>query len=91
MQLKALNIEIFGRVQKVGCRMFLFEKAIELSLKGWVRNSEDGTVLVYAIGSNMQLDEFLEWCNKGSAMAKVKKVNVELATIEDFAEFKILK
>ena len=90
-QQKALKIRIFGRVQGVGCRNFLLKHAIGLSIKGYVKNMTDGTVFVFAMGTNMQLDEFLEWCHKGSPIAKVKKVVVEVSELSSAVNFKIIK
>lgn len=85
----ALKILVIGRVQKVGYRNFIFEKAIELSLKGKVENRKDGTVYIEAIGSNMQLDEFLEWCYKGSPLAKVDKLDVQPLANFSYSDFSI--
>jgi acylphosphatase len=90
-QQKALKIKISGRVQGVACRSFLFDRAIELSIKGYVKNLTDGTVFVFAIGTNLQLDEFLEWCHKGSPVARVTKVIVEVAEMSDAINFKIIR
>ena len=87
--LKAINITLEGRVQGVGCRRFLLDKAIELSIKGHIKNLPDGTVFAFATGTNLQLDEFLEWCHKGSPVAKVRKVTVEQTEVSDATCFKI--
>jgi len=89
IKINALKIHVFGRVQKVGYRNFIFEKAIELSLTGKVENRKDGTVYIEASGSNMQLDEFLEWCYKGSPLAKVDKLNVEPIDHFSYSDFSI--
>jgi acylphosphatase len=88
---KALSISLYGRVQGVGCRRFLLERAAELSIKGHVKNNADGTVFIFAMGTNMQLDEFLEWCHKGSPVAKVKKVTVNVAELSEEINFKIVR
>jgi len=88
---KALNISLHGKVQGVGCRRFLLERAAELSIKGHVVNNSDGTVFVFAMGTNMQLDEFLEWCHKGSPVAKVKKVTVQVAELSEEINFRIIR
>jgi len=90
-QQKALNIKIYGKVQRVACRSFLFERAVELSIKGHVKNMTDGTVVVFAMGTNLQLDEFLEWCHKGSPTARVKKVEVEVAELSKEIDFRIIR
>lgn len=90
-QRKALKISIHGRVQGVACRSFLLEHAIQLSIKGYVKNMPDGTVFVFAMGTNMQLDEFVEWCHKGSPVAKVKKVTVEVVELSEEVNFRIIR
>ena len=90
MQTKqALNIVVSGRVQRVGYRNFVLEKAIELSIKGYVYNQADGTVFVHAIGSHSQLDHFLECCQSGSPLSKVRKIQVTPVNGEECKEFKI--
>ena len=90
-QQKALNVKVYGKVQGVACRRFLFERAIELSIRGHVKNLADGTVFVFAMGTNMQLDEFLEWCHKGSPIARVEKVVVEVAELSNEIDFRIIR
>ena len=87
----SLSILVHGRVQKVGYRNFIFEKAIELSIKGKVENRRDGTVYIEAVGSNMQLDELLEWCYKGSPLAKVEKLDVHPLAKSNYLDFQINK
>lgn len=86
---KAVKLIVRGRVQKVGYRAFVLQKAIELSVKGYVRNQSDGSVLVYAMGTNLQLDEFLQWCQSGSPLAKVNRLEVQLATCNDRIDFRV--
>jgi acylphosphatase len=47
---KTFQIEVFGRVQGVWFRKYTKQKADELGLKGWVRNGEDGSVLMHVEG-----------------------------------------
>lgn len=88
---KAIEVIAIGRVQKVGYRKFIFEKAIELSLCGIVKNNSDGTVFIHAIGTNLQLDEFLEWCQRGSPIAKVEKLKVTAVDSKGYFNFKIIR
>jgi acylphosphatase len=53
------------------------EKADQLGIKGWVRNEEDGTVKIVAEGRGGVLEKFIEWCKKGSPLARVDKVDVK--------------
>ena len=89
--LKGVHIIVEGRVQKVGFRKFVFEKAIELSLVGTVENIGEQKVEVFAKGTDMQLDELLEWCRSGPPLSKVKKVEVHAKEIVNAKDFIIIK
>ena len=65
---------IEGSVQGVGFRQSCRQRAIDLGLGGWVRNLKDGTVEVQAEGSEMALNEFRFWCERGPSTASVKRV-----------------
>ncbi len=86
-----MHILVTGRVQKVGFRKFVFEKAIELSVVGTVKNIGNRTVEIFAKGTNMQLDELLEWCRSGPPLSNVKKVEVRVEEVENCVEFVIIK
>ena len=40
--METIHLEVSGRVQGVGFRWFVVEKARELRLAGWVKNRPDG-------------------------------------------------
>lgn len=86
-----LKIVVEGRVQKVGYRRFILNTAAEFSLKGTVQNKENGTVEIHVQGTQMKLDQFLEWCYKGSPMAKVSKIDIEETPITNYSSFNIIK
>ena len=48
----AVRAEVRGRVQGVGFRDAAVARARELGALGWVRNAEDGSVLVHAEGED---------------------------------------
>jgi acylphosphatase len=65
---------IKGRVQGVGFRWYVHREAAALSLKGWVRNTDDGHVEVVAAGDPDTLAELLAALHKGSRGSRVDAV-----------------
>ena len=53
-----MQVVVSGAVQGVGFRPFIYRLAMELALKGWVRNSSQG-VLIDVEGSPQHLETFL--------------------------------
>ena len=49
---------VSGRVQGVGFRYFVQDRAEELGVKGWARNLDDGRVEVYGVGDHTALDDW---------------------------------
>ncbi len=88
MSIKAVRISVEGSVQGVGFRNALYEVAKTAGLKGWVRNRADATVEATAIGSEMELQKLIRWCETGPPMAKVAKVLVtEIQDIPVYSSF----
>jgi acylphosphatase len=76
-----MHVVISGRVQGVFFRASTAEKADELGLTGWVKNTPDGSVEAVFEGEEGAVDEMLAWCHQGPPHAKV--INVS-ATVEPF-------
>lgn len=77
-----------GRVQGVGFRYFVEHAANSLGLQGYVRNLDDGTVEVYAVGLPEQLSEFAGLLWKGPRMASVRGVDEQAASLEKIHGFR---
>ncbi len=73
----ALQARVQGRVQGIGFRHFVLEKAQKLGLTGYVKNLADGDVYVYAEGEEEDLKQLLNFLNKGPFMARVNRVEKE--------------
>lgn len=71
-----LNARVHGRVQGVGFRVFMRDTAQRLALGGWVRNGDDGSVLVQAMGPPAALAALLTALRQGPSMARVDGVEV---------------
>lgn len=70
-----LHIIVRGRVQGVGFRWFVRERARELGLGGWIRNNPDGSVEVVASGPDESLTRFLEEVRRGPPGARVSRLD----------------
>ena len=66
---------VTGKVQGVFFRKFTQQKAVELSIFGYVENHEDGSVVGEAEGRLNQMVEFKHWLEtKGSPKSKIDSV-----------------
>ncbi|MBI5158963.1 acylphosphatase [Candidatus Micrarchaeota archaeon] len=72
-----LHVKVKGRVQGVFFRAGARDTAIQLQLKGWVKNNSDGSVEAVAEGDKQHLETFLEWCQNGPQGASVSEVSSE--------------
>ena len=89
--LKKIHLLISGKVQGVFYRVNTKNKADELGLTGWAKNTPDGKVEVLAEGKEGGLKEFIKWCYNGSRGAKIDEVEVEWSDYENkFDNFEIL-
>lgn len=77
--MKAYNIIVKGRVQRVGYRRYLLDIAQELGLMGYVKNREDGAVQIFVQGSEDVLNTFLERAKNPEYPAKVLNMEIEEA------------
>ena len=71
-----LRAVVRGWVQGVGYRDFVSREAVRLRLRGYVRNSSDGTVEIEAEGPREELEEFLDQLKSGHRLAQVDHVDV---------------
>ncbi|MGA1845840.1 acylphosphatase [Deferribacter abyssi] len=75
---KRLHAIVFGKVQGVGYRAFIYDKALYLGLKGFVRNLPDGTVEIEAEGDEISIYRLLDSAKKGSPLANVTNVDYKI-------------
>lgn len=67
---------VYGRVQGVGFRAFVWRLATERGLAGWVRNCYDGSVEVLAAAAPEDLQEVEARLRQGPTWAHVSRVEV---------------
>ncbi|MCI4625558.1 MAG: acylphosphatase [Candidatus Magnetoovum sp. WYHC-5] len=74
--LKRVHLIIEGRVQGVYFRAFVKKNAIDLGVKGWVRNLPDGTVEVLLEGEKKALETLVGRCYKGPPASVVIHIQI---------------
>jgi acylphosphatase len=72
---KAVRYRITGRVQGVGFRYFVFRRASEIGVTGWVRNMADGSVETVVTGSDEQLRRMAASLAEGPRWSRVVSVD----------------
>lgn len=88
--MKSIHIIVSGRVQGVYFRAFTQKLAIKYGIKGYVKNTADGSVEIVACANQEKLDCFISACKQGPIMAKVDNVTVtEHASSQSYNQFDI--
>ena len=82
------HVCISGRVQGVFYRSTTRDRAEQLGLTGWVRNTSDGKVEAIFEGEETAIKDVITWCHKGPRSANVSDVTVEYHKfLGEFEEF----
>ncbi|CAG8607545.1 5152_t:CDS:2 [Diversispora eburnea] len=86
-----LTYEVFGKVQ-VFFRKFTKDKAIELQIVGWVKNTEYGSVTGIAQGAKKNINVFKKWIQyEGSPYSRIDTAKFKEEEIEilEFTNFEV--
>ncbi|KKQ74006.1 MAG: Acylphosphatase [Candidatus Woesebacteria bacterium GW2011_GWB1_38_5b] len=88
-----LHVYISGFVQGIGYRQFVKNKALELNLKGWVKNLPDTRVEAVFVGEEKNLEKMIEYLKKGPFLSVVKDIKLDWNSKErvDTMDFEIIK
>ena len=89
---KAYRLKIWGIVQGVGFRPFVYRLAKELNLKGWIQNTT-GSVLILLQGREEDVSKFLDLLvEEAPPLSKIEKIEKEeIYTGENFTDFSIIE
>jgi DNA ligase D-like protein (predicted 3'-phosphoesterase) len=87
--LRAVRITVSGRVQGVGYRDFARRRALELGVRGWVRNASDGTVALHAEGPPDAIESFAAALARPPHGASVDELASAAARVEGHEQFAI--
>ncbi len=70
----ARRVRVWGRVQGVGFRAFVWREAAALGVGGWVRNRADGSVETVISADERSLDRLLDRIGEGPRFSRVDRV-----------------
>jgi acylphosphatase len=85
------RIKVHGVVQGVFFRKNTQQKAIELGLRGWVKNEEDGTVSVEIEGELHSILAMQSWLRLGPPNSQVEGLEISHGEEQGYKEFMILE
>lgn len=86
-----IHLLIKGKVQGVFYRATAKKIADKLNLTGWIKNTKEGNVEAMVTGNKEQLEQFVNWCKKGTENAEVKEVIAGNKREMYFNDFEIIK
>jgi acylphosphatase len=72
-----VHVKVSGRVQGVGFRWAITERARSRGVAGWVRNQRDGTVEAVFEGPPEAVDALVAWIRRGPPGARVDDATFE--------------
>jgi len=85
----AMRAVVRGRVQGVGFRDAAVREARRRGALGWVRNADDGTVVVHAEGPAAAVEGLAGFLRQGPPAAQVEEVQLEPARPEGHEQFAV--
>lgn len=85
----ARRVAVHGRVQGVGFRWSTQRRARQLGVRGWVRNTADGSVEVHLEGESESVESLLNWLATVPPPARVTEVDAAPTTPIHADSFKI--
>lgn len=87
--IKSVRIKVVGKVQHVGFRYYTTIEARKLSIKGFVKNEYDGSVLIEAEGEESNVDLFSIAIEKGPAWARVDSIQIQSIPNQEYEKFSV--
>src|ERR1700687_2675855 len=79
------QVTIRGRVQGVGYRAWVEDRAVAHDLEGWVRNRRDGTVEALFAGPAEAVAAIIVACRRGPFSARVEAIVERDARADELA------
>jgi acylphosphatase len=91
MTKKHLDITVKGKVQGVSYRVTTKAVADQLGVRGYIKNADNGDVLIAAEGDKASLEMFLDWCSDGPEKAEVSSVESHEGELKNYRNFEVVK
>ncbi len=89
---RAVALTVFGVVQGVGFRPFVYRLARELGLSGWVKNAGRGVEILLEAPGPAAIDRFIEALDRRKPpLARIERVERTPARFRGLASFEIRK
>ena len=89
--MKRICVRFEGRVKQVGFRLFDEYVSTNFNLAGWVKNLDDGDVLLEVQGDEVELFRFIEKLIRGNGYSKVTYHEiVEIPLVKNENKFKMI-
>jgi len=86
-----LHANVKGKVQGVGFRWTVVERALEFQLSGTVKNLSNGTVEIIAQGDKPSLESFLKALKANAGLARIDSISTSYQDINKiFDSFTII-
>lgn len=87
---RRVRFRVVGRVQGVAFRASAMDRALDVGVVGWVRNTVSGDVEGVVEGEASAVDTFLAWAAKGPPGARVDRLTiVDEEVADDLERFEI--
>ena len=86
---KTYELIIIGRVQGVGYRAWAKKNAKNLDIFGWVKNTEEKSVLIEISGKRKNIKLFISKCYKGPVFSRVDEIISTEKSFKKFTDFEI--
>ncbi len=80
--LRAVEVVVRGRVQRVGYRRHVLDLAQELGVAGYVKNMEDGSVKIFVQATPETLERFMEMLKNPPPPAMVKQLEAKESKVK---------
>lgn len=85
----AAHIRVRGLVQGVSFRASLARVASEHGVKGWVKNTPDGSVEAHVEGDKEAVLQVLGWARRGPPRARVDRIDMASVEPREYHGFRI--